>query len=128
MVNVSWFDATAYRELGGSEAADGGGSGRRPRAASTADVSPGAATAPLSITPTSRGRVGHTTDVSAHPKGASPFGILDLAGNAWEWCDELDDPTFYARGPARNPRAGPVMIETRAVVRGGAWMFDAGAR
>ncbi|MHC4473055.1 MAG: formylglycine-generating enzyme family protein [Planctomycetota bacterium] len=26
-----------------------------------------------------------TTPVTAYPEGASPFGVVDLAGNAWEW-------------------------------------------
>ena len=30
-------------------------------------------------------------DVSAHPKGASPFGVEDLIGNVWQWTDEFDD-------------------------------------
>ena len=33
-------------------------------------------------------------DVSAHPKGASPFGVEDLVGNVWQWTDEyVDDHT-----------------------------------
>jgi formylglycine-generating enzyme required for sulfatase activity len=30
-------------------------------------------------------------DVSAHPIGASPFGVLDLVGNIWQWTDEYQD-------------------------------------
>jgi formylglycine-generating enzyme required for sulfatase activity len=29
--------------------------------------------------------------VSAHPKGASPFGVMDLVGNVWQWTDEFVD-------------------------------------
>ena len=30
-------------------------------------------------------------DVDAHPDGASPFGVLDLVGNVWQWTDEFVD-------------------------------------
>ena len=31
-------------------------------------------------------------DVAAFPKGASPFGVLDLVGNVSQWTDEYSDP------------------------------------
>jgi gamma-glutamyl hercynylcysteine S-oxide synthase len=31
------------------------------------------------------------SDVDAHPKGASPFGVMDLVGNVWQWTDEFRD-------------------------------------
>ena len=30
-------------------------------------------------------------DVDAHPQGASPFGVMDLVGNVWQWTDEFHD-------------------------------------
>lgn len=30
-------------------------------------------------------------DVNAHPAGASPFGVLDMVGNVWQWTDEYVD-------------------------------------
>ena len=30
-------------------------------------------------------------DVDAHPQGASPFGVMDLVGNVWQWTDEFAD-------------------------------------
>jgi formylglycine-generating enzyme required for sulfatase activity len=32
------------------------------------------------------------TDVDAYPQGASPFGVMDLAGNVWQWTEEFIDP------------------------------------
>jgi len=30
-------------------------------------------------------------DVDAHPRGASPFGVMDMVGNVWQWTDEFQD-------------------------------------
>jgi len=30
-------------------------------------------------------------DVDAHPQGASPFGVMDMVGNVWQWTDEFHD-------------------------------------
>ena len=30
-------------------------------------------------------------EVHAHPRGISPFGVLDLVGNVWQWTDEYAD-------------------------------------
>ena len=29
--------------------------------------------------------------VDAHPKGASPFGVMDMVGNIWQWTEEFVD-------------------------------------
>ena len=34
---------------------------------------------------------GPPADVDAFPEGASPFGVLDLVGNVWQWTDEFQD-------------------------------------
>src|SRR6185437_7051616 len=66
---------------------------------------------------------GGTTPVGAFPEGASPFGILDMAGNVWEWCEDYDDPAFYADGPAYNPKNTRRPAKPLLVMRGGSWMY-----
>jgi sulfatase modifying factor 1 len=60
-----------------------------------------------------------TTPVGSYPLGASPYGILDLAGNVWEWATDWYDPGFYQKSPRENPQ-GPESGSEK-VVRGGSW-------
>ena len=50
------------------------------------------------------------TDVDAFPKGASPFGVMDMVGNIWQWTDEFQDDHTRA-----------------AIVRGGSYYRPGGS-
>jgi serine/threonine protein kinase len=63
--------------------------------------------------------------VGSFPEGASPYGILDLAGNIWEWCEDFDDPSFYLDGPEHNPRNTRRGERALLVMRGGSFMYEA---
>jgi formylglycine-generating enzyme required for sulfatase activity len=61
---------------------------------------------------------GDTTRVGSFPAGASPFGVLDMAGNVAEWVNDLYSSN-YANATALNP-GGPLESATLSrVVRGG---------
>lgn len=66
--------------------------------------------------------VGDTTPVGRYsPRGDSPYGCADLAGNVSEWCADWYGSGYYRSAPARNP-PGPANGEYR-VVRGGAFSY-----
>jgi len=50
-----------------------------------------------------------TARVDRFPAGASPYGVQDLAGNAWEWVSSAYRPYPYNdRDGREDPAAGPV--------------------
>ncbi len=57
--------------------------------------------------------------VGSHPEGASPYGVMDMAGNVWEWVADWFDADYYKVSPQRNP-TGPETGQRR-VLRGGGW-------
>ncbi len=80
-------------------------------------------------------RIGHTTPVNAFPQGASPYGVMDMAGNVQEWvADEFapypgtqaPDEIFQAReidpGYTRGSEEKERLIYF--VMRGGSWKSD----
>ncbi|MER7173648.1 formylglycine-generating enzyme family protein [Streptomyces mesophilus] len=127
VIGVSWADANAYcewlvRQLGGIEV-------RLPsedeweRAARGDDARefPWGSTYRTGLANLVDLGVGTTTPVGSFPDGASPFGVLDMAGNADEWTSTLYAP--YPGAPADVSPTESWAFDPH-VTRGGAYRHD----
>jgi len=68
--------------------------------------------------PPAEGR-GSTMPVGSFPP--NPWGLYDMHGNVWEWCE--DDACPYPEGPAADPVGR--CASGRRIIRGGSWHFGA---
>lgn len=59
----------------------------------------------------------NTAKVGSYPP--NPFGLYDMSGNVWEWCQDIYKSDFYKKSPVADPvndgRKGS------RVIRGGSW-------
>ena len=60
---------------------------------------------------------GSTAQVGAHLGGASPYGLLDMAGNVWEWVSSSYAPYPYDPADGREDSSGAA----ERVLRGGSF-------
>jgi len=63
-----------------------------------------------------------TLPVGSFPAGASTYGVMDMAGNVWEFCADWYDGFYYTVSPYRNPQ-GPEN-GTYKTLRGESWWSE----
>ncbi len=137
VVSVSWFEATAYCAwLTERRRATGLARSRRERVRLPTEAEwefaargvegrryPWGKTKPEPELLNFDRNIGAPTPVGIYPKGATTEGVLDLAGNVWEWCADWYSGDYYpdclARGTVSNPEAPEQ--GNRRLRRGGSW-------
>ena len=123
--SVSWYEASAYAEWHGSqlpekiacrllteaewERAAGGVEGRE---------YPWGEGEPNESRLNSDELVRDVTPVGLFPQGATPDGIEEMAGNAWEWCVD-----WYRMHPLGGMNPSSTKKGEYRVVRGGSWYY-----
>jgi len=121
IVNVSWLVASAYAQWAGAmlpteaqwEKAARGTDGRRYPWGDEWDATRCQGS-------TKYGDAGHPAAAGSFPAGASPYGVLDMAGNVRQWCADWYEKDYYLTPPTLNP-TGPINGTSR-VQRGSSWV------
>jgi formylglycine-generating enzyme required for sulfatase activity len=122
VINITWFDAAAYCNWAGKRLPTEAEWEKACRGGTESAYFFGNDASRLDDYAWYRDNAGKTTQPVKRKK-PNPFGLFDMHGNVWEWCEDWYAEDYYAGSPERNPR-GPESGRFR-VLRGGSWFSDA---
>lgn len=120
---ISWEQALAYSQWIG---------GRLPTEAewekacrgTTGSLYPWGSESPAPFRANFGESVGDTTPVGSYAQSASQYGVLNMAGNVWEWTMDQYIPDYHSQSDQQNPTV--LQAGEGRVVRGGGVHSDAG--